>query len=85
MIYETPDQAKYHRRAAALVVHMIDDNDDGIRAVMDDTLAEGTYGAVRFPMAVVTLLTDEFPQLWGSREKLRERLLEYARIEATGG
>ncbi|MBM4726058.1 hypothetical protein [Prescottella equi] len=84
MIDETPDQAKYHRRAAALVVHMLDDNDDGIRAVMMDTLEEGEYSIVRLPMAVVTLLTDEFPHLLGRVGNLRERLLEYARIEASG-
>ncbi|QBJ94979.1 hypothetical protein ERC79_02615 [Rhodococcus sp. ABRD24] len=84
MIDETPDQAKYHRRAAALVVHMLDDNDDGIRAVMMDTLEEGEYSIVRLPMAVVTLLTDEFPHLLGRVGNLRERLLGYARIEASG-
>ncbi|MFG1785683.1 hypothetical protein ACGFIU_24890 [Rhodococcus oryzae] len=85
MLDETPDQAKYHRRAAALIVHMLDDNDEGIKAVMMDTLEEGDQSAVRLPMAVVTLLTDEFPHLLGRVGKFRERLLEYARIEVSGG
>lgn len=84
MLDETPDQAKYHRRAAALIVHMIDDDDEGIKAVMMDTLEEGDHSIVRLPMAVVTLLTDEFPHLLGRVGNFRDRLLEYARIEAAG-
>ncbi|MDV8065538.1 hypothetical protein R4P64_03370 [Rhodococcus sp. IEGM 1366] len=77
-----PVQSQYfadNRRAAALFVHWLDDNDDGMKQILHEALELNRL--VFLPLAVMKIAVNLHPDLLTKTPEIREWLLELAYSE----